>query len=764
MNSFNPLWRTYLFILCSSLVMAIAMVYFEWKDIKNATIKELQSANKIMASSAKSVLNKNEALLQVLGERLIELDALEHSSSMSLKLIDNLLKNNQEIAGFGLAEPSGQLVVTSSNMDRQKIPNLLESPTTAKTFKQALNSSSMVIGRTYYMEALKQWIIPLRYRITDENGDVVAVMATGLKVNSEQMLWSSLALPDYMQALIIRKDFYRQYIPMNDVDKKEGYTSVISKKEIDNFETLLLKHTGMDMSMLRDSGKTVSSMAVYGKKNIPVIISIFYDPTYENYTFIYIPMTYLYEKMIIPCSFIITLFFIFNATLYWVFRSSIRLEIELNNNLEFQANHDQLTELPNRRYLLNQFSRWQNIHNGHFSVLFIDLDNFKSINDIHGHSIGDKILCEVASRINDGFKHSLHVRQGGDEFIILTSEVNEEAILRNCHQYLHDLRLPMIINNTQSFSIGASIGIVFAPHHGDDVDTLLRKADMAMYEAKRRHSGVYLFSNKLEQRQQRRVAIEIELTHALARDEFSLVYQPQVNAHDHSIVGVEALILWNNPHLGKVSTDEFIPIAESTGIIIEIGLYVLKTALSELTGICHKVNPTEKIHLSINVSVLQLLNNNFLEQFTRIKNMSECNELKIIVEVTENLFIEDMDKAKRVLQKIQQAGMSVSLDDFGTGYSSLNVLSKLPINELKIDKSFVDDIMINEQGRHLILSIISIGKSLEIPVLAEGVELKEQVDFLTENGCNLFQGYYFSKPLNKEDLLKYILEKPLANL
>ena len=198
--------------------------------------------------------------------------------------------------------------------------------------------------------------------------------------------------------------------------------------------------------------------------------------------------------------------------------------------------------------------------------------------------------------------------------------------------------------------------------------------------------------------------------------------------------GVEALIRWENSRLGIVSPVEFIPIAESMGLIIEIGLFVLETALSEIADIERKGKSFESMRLSVNVSVRQLLDDNFLEQICHIKNKPEYAHIDLVIEVTENLFIEDLDTAKFVLEKIQQAGMEVSLDDFGTGYSSLSVLHKLPINELKIDKSFVDDIMKDEQDRQMILSIISLGKSLKIPVLAEGVETKEQADFLCEHG------------------------------
>ena len=237
MQSLNPLWRTFIFIIAASFLTAAAIIYVEWQNIKSEASKELLYANHIMTSSIQSVFHKNEALLKMLGERLVELGALQYPDSLSWNLVDNLLKDNPELAGIGLADPSGQLVLTSFNIDRKKLPNLLETPETAGTFKQALNSKSMVVGRTYYMKALEQWLIPLRYRINDAEGKVTAVMTTGLNLDSAQILWSSMHLPEHMQAVIIREDLYRQYVSERLAgDAETLYTEPVSNSKYDQFE------------------------------------------------------------------------------------------------------------------------------------------------------------------------------------------------------------------------------------------------------------------------------------------------------------------------------------------------------------------------------------------------------------------------------------------------------------------------------------------------------------------------------------------------
>jgi len=436
-----------------------------------------------------------------------------------------------------------------------------------------------------------------------------------------------------------------------------------------------------------------------------------------------------------------------------VLRSNTRLQKEARHNLKFQATHDQLTDLPNRRYLLNEFSQWAARCNNQFYVIYIDLDNFKNCNDLHGHSIGDQILQEVASRIAISFTDCLQIRQGGDEFIILCPDKGNQYTLNLCNNFLLQLIKPILISGLD-FSVKASIGISHAPEHGSNIDDLLRKADMAMYEAKRSGNTTFIYSDHLEKRQKHNVIIEKELSLALEKNELFLVYQPQVDANTQKIIGVEALLRWENENLGLIPPDIFIPIAESTGLIINIGDFVLETAMHEMSMLTKANTLLQSLRLSVNISVHQLLNIDFINKVSWLHK--KYPDIALIIEVTESLFIEDINAAKLILEKIQAIGIDISLDDFGTGYSSLSVLNKLPINELKIDKSFVQHALSNESDKNLIQSIISLGKSLNIPVLSEGVESKEQADLLLGFGCDLFQGYYFSKPLKKEALEKYL--------
>jgi diguanylate cyclase (GGDEF)-like protein len=764
MRVYSNLWKTYGFIVVSSMVTALVMSYISWLEIKDNARIELEYANKIVTHSMQQVLNKDEALLEVLGARLIELEAMQQPEKSQV-LINELLRKNPDLAGIGLADPSGQLIITSFNIDRENLPNLLTTPETRASFKRAMAIDAMVIGRTYFMKALQTWVIPLRYRITDEQGEVLAVMTTGLKLNSTDSIWSGDNLPEHVQLSVIRPGYYRQYTLNIDVpNMADWYNEKIPQHRVDDFFRVLQTQTGHDAESLITTNEVISLISTDAFDQ-DQMTAISYDPTYEQYTLVHIPMGILYARMLVPTAWLMILLLAFNVSLYFIFRFNNRLQDESTRKLEFQARHDLLTNLPNRRFLLEEFKGWQQSRAGVFSVLFIDLDDFKISNDLHGHSVGDRILKEVVQRIKAIFTECLNVRQGGDQFIILCKVVDEAELTVICKRFFSVLQQPIIVDELE-FSIRASIGVSRAPVDGSDIDELLRKADMAMYRAKNLKSGVSLYSKDLEVHAMRVAKVEKELRHALARNEFSVLYQPQVRADNQSVVGVEALLRWHNAELGEVSPNEFISIAESTGLIKDIGKYVFETALSEMIDVCEALEGCGgiyskgvcKLRLSVNVSVQQLLDDSFSDFICAILYKHGEAGLPVMIEVTESIFIHDLDKTRLILQKIKQSGVGISLDDFGSGYSSLNILNKLPISELKIDKEFVRDILSDDQDLLLIQSIISISKSMGIPVLAEGVESSEQARVLTDNGCDLYQGFYFSKPLNKENLTVFLAE------
>ena len=756
-SALKHLWRIYVFIIVISLFFVLYLSYLSWEEIKRDARSELSYANNIVSSSMRSVLLKNQAFLKLLGERLVELGSVNNNEEAKI-LIDEMLKKNPDLAGFGLADVAGNLVVTSSNIDRTRLPNLLTNKKTAQTFKQALESSSMVMGRTYYMTALDSWVIPLRYRITSKNDKVEGVMTTGLKLNESTSIWSEFKLPKDVELVVIRSDFYHQYVDNVDIeDFSEWYENRLPEPVIQYFEDKMMEQTGMNLEQLKISKNLVALFAKSHNGNEYLTVTS-YEPLFDYFTLTTKPVETLYAELWPSVGKLIAIIVLFNIVLFYFFRFNITLQVSSRKNLEYQASHDMLTDLPNRWSLQNTFDRWKEQHSS-FSMLFIDLDNFKSSNDLFGHSIGDKILLEVAGKIRNFFRDCIAIRQGGDEFIILIAETDAGKLQSLCGQFLAELEKPITINSNE-FLIKASIGITRAPQNGLTADELLRKADMAMYKAKRDGLDSYIYSDDLEQQQKHIADIEKELSHALENDEFSLVYQPQIEAGTGRVAGIETLLRWQNASLGNVPPVEFIPVAESTGLISSISRYVYEAAIEECFEVCHSVRShvNGKIRLSVNFSVALLFDEQFNQILEDIQGREGFSSVDFVIEVTENLFIKDIESARSILEKITHAGIKVSLDDFGTAYSSLNLLKTLPINELKIDKSFVRDILVDEQDRKMVEGIINLCKNLGIPVVAEGVETKEQAAILTQYKCDMLQGYYFARPMDKASLKQYLLD------
>ena len=763
------LWRSYIFIIIVSLLLLVVGSYFLWKTIINEAKTELTYANRVVSNSMNSLFHKNEALFKITGERLLELGIFTQTDQ-SINLINELFANNPELAGIGIANPEGEFIITTSNVDTESLPSLLEKEVTSDSFKRALKSNSLVMGRTYFLKGIDEWIVPVRYRIVNKKGEVVAVLAAGLKLKGKYSPWQSDNIQNDLFISIINSEFYFQFSSSLKSDEQfEGYSQAISHDYLDIFKKHLLEQTGNtveDFFAGKNEVVTLIYPSILGEN---LIAAFSYDLKYRLFTFTAKKLSSLYHKLYIPLGWLLIMLLGFNYILYRLFKHQSKLQKQSKEDLEFQAQHDQLTGLPNLRYLGNNFEQWRNNNGESFTIIFIDLDDFKNSNDLHGHSVGDKILCKVSSRIKTFFSKCLCIRQGGDEFIVITPHFFDDNSISVYHEFLDKLKQPILIDELE-FSVRASIGITRSPADGSDIESLLRKADIAMYEAKRMKCGVNVFSKELDIRNARIAMIDKELNNALKRNEMSLVYQPQIDYQSKKVIGVEALLRWDNKTLGNVPPDEFIPIAESTGVILDIGVFVFETALEEFQLVCEEIlecsqnNEKNKIlRLSINISVRQLSDAGFLDMLFPLVKKYTCRYTKLMLEITETLTIEKIEKISLILDKIQRSGIEISLDDFGTGYSSLSHLSKLPINELKIDKSFIQGVPVIKQDVLLIKSIINLGKSLDIKVLAEGVENIEQVNTLNKHGCKYFQGFYFSHPLEKKALLNFLRNEKKLN-
>jgi len=419
------------------------------------------------------------------------------------------------------------------------------------------------------------------------------------------------------------------------------------------------------------------------------------------------------------------------------------------------SQYDNLTKLPNRSLFytrINQSISMAHRQNKKFAVLFIDVDNFKEINDTYGHSEGDKLLYEVGAKISTLIrKEDTLARIGGDEFVIILEEVKQTINISKTTDKIIDLfSAPIRLNTTEHFT-AVSIGVSVYPDDANSAENLIKYADIAMYKAKEvGKNNTQFYSSQMTEEVVKRVELEKELRKAIKNQEFIIHYQPQINATNDELIGMEALVRWQHPTKGLISPINFIPLAEDTGLIIELDRLVMKMAMTQLSKWYKQgLNPGV---LAMNLAIKQLQEKDFIQTLTNLMEETGCKAQWMELEVTEGQIMTNPEEAIKVLNKISDIGIELAVDDFGTGYSSLSYLKKLPINKLKIDRSFVKDLPDDEEDVGITKAVIALGKSLNLNIIAEGVETKEQKDFILENGCQNIQGYFYAKPMSADEM------------
>jgi len=434
---------------------------------------------------------------------------------------------------------------------------------------------------------------------------------------------------------------------------------------------------------------------------------------------------------------------------------------EQKNKLDHQAHHDYLTALPNRVKFQKEIQHMidnRKDSNNNLAILFIDLDHFKNINDSFGHDIGDQVIKITADRIRQCIrKDDCLARFGGDEFVVLIDNYEDkndlEAVAGNI---ISCISKPVLIENMTMF-VSCSIGISM---HQDEIDSyhdFIKYADTAMYKAKEKGRNNYQFyTSDMTEVAFERVLMETSMRFALEKEEFVVHYQPQVDGRLNKIIGMEALVRWNHEKMGLVSPGAFIPLAEETGLIVALDQWVMKTGMTQMREWYEAgLNPGR---LSLNLSVKQLQQEDFIEIVKNILNETGCKAEWIEFEITESHIMHNVKEAIETLNSIKALGISIAIDDFGTGYSSLSYLKKLPVDKLKIDRSFITDIPDNKEDAAITNAIIAIAESLNLRVIAEGVETRKQKEYLLECGCHFIQGYLYHKPMPAEKMKK-ILQK-----
>ena len=453
------------------------------------------------------------------------------------------------------------------------------------------------------------------------------------------------------------------------------------------------------------------------------------------------------------------------STHYLAIKEDISLRKDYEERLLYQASYDKLTDLPNRTLAYDRIQ--QAIVNAireqkHLALLYMDFDHFKNINDTLGHGAGDEFLKYMAGRLKASVRDFDTVaRLGGDEFLIMLLEVGDEnnnfteVVENKTKEILTRVSMPCVVQEME-FSVTASAGIAIFPQDGDDPHVLLRNADTAMYRSKRKGRNTYeVFTTEMSDVVMKRVEIDNKLRHALAEGDFYLKYQALMDAKTETIVGAEALIRWEDSELGEVSPEEFVPLAEESGLIVDIGEWVFDTALADVKK-WREITEHKDFYIAINLSSRQFRGKDIVKTIAAFLKKYDLPGESLEIEITERLLMKDVPHVINILDQFKEMGITLSIDDFGTGYSSLSYLKRFPFDVLKIDRAFVSDIGEDPDDTALCDAIIAMAHSLGLSIIGEGVETKMQFDFLQQRGVETIQGYFISEPMIEEEFLKFV--------
>ena len=448
----------------------------------------------------------------------------------------------------------------------------------------------------------------------------------------------------------------------------------------------------------------------------------------------------------------------------WSLRFGLEQEIEQRRAAELRvehlATHDPLTNLPNRRGLYEELSELiyrSRRYKYSSAVIYVDLDGFKHVNDQFGHEAGDRLLTQVAANFKKIVRQTDSVaRIGGDEFIVLITDIDRETtLITKIESLLREASTGLEFEGHR-VAVSASIGVALYPEHGDDAETLLHHADQAMYQAKHHGKNTFrFFTEDINAKAHRQRELQDNLRRALPNDEFTVFYQPIVDGRSGRVSSAEALLRWYSARLGQVFPDEFIPAAESAGLIPEMGCWVLKKALE--TGADWNRQFDIGLRIAVNASTIQFRNSLLFDTIRQQLATHNWDPDLLEVEITEGLLLDDSPEVNKYISEISNCGVRLSVDDFGTGFSALSYLKNYPVNTVKIDRSFIMDLPGDKENEVLVQAIIAMAHGLRLEVIAEGVETAEQWEFLRNLDCDFVQGYYFGKPMPREEFEEFLL-------
>ncbi len=734
-------------------------LFDQWRAI--AERHEIQQRSQIAAlgNATRNVLSNQEVLLEVLGRVLLIHDGAGLTASDASRLLDDLRALNSFVAVYSLVDNEGHPKLVNSGFAEYELPNLLEWEDTRESFERALTSQRMVIGRPTLLLALNQWVVPVAKAIRYPDGTVGGVMTAGLFLDGSNPFFDpdTFLGPRNNVQVVRGYDLYPLHWASEIARPQAYFSQPIPRRYYDAAVASAEHRSGLSIEEIRHSGRPVSYRVVNALG--PHLGMTVYDPVYDFWVLSQTHLNQLRLELLRSGSVHVAVYVLLLLMLFGVLRAIHRAEEARRRELVHRAEHDVLTSLPNRQRMSVDFEHMKQMHPEGVSLLFIDLDNFKAFNDGFGHLLGDRLLQYLGQRLRDFIgENECVARVGGDEFVLTTPEIDPGALKQRAAQLIETLTTPLALDEMHC-ELGCSVGIARTLEAGDSLENVLRAADVAMYSAKHQRNTTCFYEAGMGQRYLENIQIEQRLRLALEKGSIEMVYQPQFDSR-RCLIGLEALARWQDEDLGTIEPERFIVIAEASGLIDRLGDYILDRSLEQISDLAERMG--QPLRLSVNISVRQFTGPDFTNRLIERVRAFEHRPVKIAIEITESLLIEDAQAIMTELEQLRLAGLRISLDDFGTGYSSLSLLQTLPIDELKIDRTFIQDMESDRHARQLVQSIIGIGSSRGLSLMAEGVETEAQLELLQSLGCEAFQGFLLARPMSAADLHEFLIDPARA--
>ncbi|MBT9612207.1 MAG: EAL domain-containing protein [Burkholderiales bacterium] len=737
------------FVLVSTLA-AIAYGLYSWKREQQEVKDNLTILSGFLASASQSFFDDLGNGLEPLGQLLDQIGVLKNPEIARADLLQFQIRH-PDVGAMALFAPSGEMLINTAIDAGQPLPNFIKDPPYFKQLMADMQSAERYsVPRPEYGKALRQWRIAFRYVVRDKKGKPRFLLQAAIPLEREGTFLHRLPLPPSSYIGLLRGDGYQQARwPAQDP------TIIYGKLSQGPAAQMIAENPGIKTGVFGG----ISPWSVQDGQRIGAFTKL---QSSNMYAYISAPAAYVAQQWWrhnapILLSFLFCLA-LFSAGAYRVSRR----EQSHSQELLHQARRDALTGLPNRA-AINEIVRdtisFASDHAREFAVLFIDLDRFKDINDAYGHVVGDHLIVAAANTIHSTLRDvDVLGRFGGDEFTILLRDSNVDRAIAITERLLNAFQTPLEVG-ARHLQISPSVGIAIYPAHGTDIETLIKHADTAMYEAKRKGGGAYsVYAEEQGARVHQRLQVEHQLRDALKRDELTLVYQPIVNMLTGQVVGAEALLRWQ-PRDGKQRLPEkFIGIAEASGLIIPIGEWVLHTACAQAKA----WNAAGRdLWMAVNLSAHQFQDPQLVAKVSKVLRETRLDASRLELEITESAAMRDPEMSIRIMGSLKSKGVRIAIDDFGTGYSSLSYLKRIPADKIKIDKSFVDGVNIDVDDTAIVRTILALVHGLEKTALAEGIETEAQFHTLRGMGCQHAQGYWISHPIDAQSFSALLDERGL---